>query len=163
MSEEHSQVTNIQAVIEEVAEEGRLKGLLSADEKALVRIFESRISHSGPLPSPETLAAYVKVLPSAAERIMSMAEGQSSHRRAMEEAVILGNVRAQARGVWCAFFLALTGMLAGFYLALRGQGLTGFSIFLTSLATLVGTFIFARVDQRKERQEKHSADADEEG
>jgi uncharacterized membrane protein len=85
-----------------------------------------------------------------------MAESQSTHRQAIEKAVILGNVSAQTRGVWFAFLLALTGILAGFYLELHGHRLTGFGFFLTSLAALVGTFVFGRLDQRKERQEKQS-------
>jgi hypothetical protein len=39
---------------------------------------------------------------------------------------------------------------------LHGHRLTGFGFFLTSLAALTGTFVFGRLDQRNERQEKQS-------
>jgi len=89
-----------------------------------------------------------------------MAESQSRHRQDMEKVVILGNVSAQSRGVWLAFILALTGMLLGFGLELLGHRLTGFASFFSSLAALVGTFVFGRLEQRREREQNQSSGAD---
>jgi len=158
MPDEHSQVTDLQAVIGEVAEGSLESPLSAAEQRQIVRLVHSSISHSGPLPSPERLAAYEQVLPGSAKRIFLMAETQSAHRQEMEKAVILGNVSAQSRGVWLAFTLAITGMLLGFCLELRGHRLTGFGFFLSSLAALVGTFVVGRLEQRKERQETQSPD-----
>ena len=41
-------------------------------------------AYSGPLPTPETLAAYGQAIPGAAERILSMAEDEQAHRQAMD-------------------------------------------------------------------------------
>lgn len=40
--------------------------------------------HSGPLPDPSTLAAYERMHPGTAERIIQMAERQQSHRMQLE-------------------------------------------------------------------------------
>jgi len=165
MPEEHSEFTNLrlEAVeADKTEKEGPLDGPLSPEQIALVQVIQRRFSHSGPLPSPETLAAYEKVLPGAAERIVRMAETQSSHRHKMESAVILGNVRAQSLGMWFAFLLALAGILGGLYLALHGHSLTGFGTLFFSLAALVGTFVLGKREQRKELQEKQSLDSNDE-
>lgn len=44
----------------------------------------------GPLPPPDILEAYDKVVPNGADRIMSLAERQSQHRQDMEARVIEG-------------------------------------------------------------------------
>jgi uncharacterized membrane protein len=41
-------------------------------------------SWSGPLPPPQAFAAYEEIHPGAAERILTAAEQEASHRRAME-------------------------------------------------------------------------------
>lgn len=45
--------------------------------------------HSGPIPDPMTLERYDQILPGAAERIIKMAEDQSTHRREIEKIVII--------------------------------------------------------------------------
>ncbi|MBW2608107.1 MAG: DUF2335 domain-containing protein [Deltaproteobacteria bacterium] len=47
---------------------------------------------SWPLPPPEILAKYNSVLPDAAERIISMAENQATHRQRIESKVIESNI-----------------------------------------------------------------------
>lgn len=49
-------------------------------------------SFSGPLPPPKHLAEYERILPGAAERIFRMAEDQATHRRSLEQAVVMGDV-----------------------------------------------------------------------
>ena len=45
------------------------------------------IERSGPLPSPEDFERYEKILPGAAERILSMAEHQQQHRFEIEKSL----------------------------------------------------------------------------
>lgn len=40
--------------------------------------------HHGPLPHPEVLRQYDQLSPGAADRIITMAEGEAAHRRQME-------------------------------------------------------------------------------
>ena len=44
---------------------------------------------SGPIPSPQILQQYNNIVPGAAERIIRMAEKQSDHRMALENAGII--------------------------------------------------------------------------
>ncbi|MFQ7172706.1 MAG: DUF2335 domain-containing protein [Thomasclavelia ramosa] len=46
------------------------------------------VSYSGPIPHPSDFEQYERVLPGAADRILTMAENQSAHRQTLEKAAI---------------------------------------------------------------------------
>jgi uncharacterized membrane protein len=71
------------------------------------------------------LAKYSAVVPNGAERIMAMAERQSSHREKLEAHVVNGNVASQTRGSWFAFILCLVALIGGFSLISQGKSVTG--------------------------------------
>ncbi len=56
----------------------------------------------GPLPSPEVLIKYNDAVPNGAERLLTMAESQATHRQTIELAVVQANVKAQARAQRCS-------------------------------------------------------------
>lgn len=85
--------------------------------------------HRGPLPPPEQLAEHNVVIPDGAERIMRMAEKQMAHR--------IGD------GKPCREKPA----------APRGDG-TGMVIGGTSLASLVGAFVYGKKQQAASLREK---------
>lgn len=45
-------------------------------------------AYAGPLPTPQTLAAFEGHIPGSAERILAMAEGEQKHRHVMERAQV---------------------------------------------------------------------------
>lgn len=55
---------------------------------------------SGPLPHPRHLNAYNEISPGAADRIIAMAENQSSHHITMEQNALKAEVNDQRRGMW---------------------------------------------------------------
>src|SRR5438552_14400200 len=57
---------------------------------------------SGPIPSPETLSQYDKIVPGAANRIIQMAETQAEHRRQLEDRTSRSQIRQSSRGQWMA-------------------------------------------------------------
>jgi uncharacterized membrane protein len=59
------------------------------------------------------LAAYNQLFPGCAERILAMAESQSSHRQDLERAVVHGNIADARRGQNYAFILGLSAILSG--------------------------------------------------
>ena len=59
------------------------------------RVSQS-VSFQGPIPPPQLLEQYSKVIPNGAERIMAMAESQLQHRQSLESAVVLANVKGHA-------------------------------------------------------------------
>ena len=76
--------------------------------------------HSGPLPSPETLAAYADILPDAAERIMQMAEKEQSQqhnidneRIRLSESALNKKVNNERLGLIIAGLLGVLAMACG--------------------------------------------------
>lgn len=66
---------------------------------------------SGPLPPPESFGRYEEILPGAADRILTMAEDQSRHRRQMETASLRGKQRLGLFGLMTSFYVFM-GLLA---------------------------------------------------
>lgn len=77
--------------------------------EVLARVIEQKFS--GPIPPPNIIAGYEKVIPGAADRIIRMAEQQSSHRQEMELMQIKAEIRDNLLGVIFAFGLGI-GCLA---------------------------------------------------
>jgi len=108
----------------------------------------------GPLPAPELLIKYNDAVPNGAERLLTMAEGQATHRQTLELAVVQGNIRAQARAQRYGFFITITVVAIGGWMVQQGKDLYGFATILGSLASLLGVFMWGRYRQEKERREK---------
>jgi hypothetical protein len=83
-----------------------------------------------------------------------MAERQSAHRQGLEKAVVESNCKAQGRGQWFAFILALVVICGGVYLLAEGRSLEGFAAIILAVGSLIGALIYGRTEQRKERENK---------
>jgi len=117
-----------------------------------------RMSHfSGPLPPPEALAGYEKILPGAADRIFKMAEDQNAHRRHLETTAIESKVSVQKWGLIGGLVVAMTAIGGGIYLTAHGMSGSGLAAIITPLAALVGVFIYGKTEQKKELKEKAEA------
>ncbi len=112
---------------------------------------------SGPLPPPSLLARYNDIIPSGAERILTMAERQSAHRENLEAQVVAGNLASQRRGSQYAFILALVAIGGGILLIHEGKSASGLATVISALAGPVSIFFYSQHKQSKERAEKADA------
>jgi uncharacterized membrane protein len=117
--------------------------------------------HSGPLPPPEQLASYDKVLPGLAERIvhrderiLTMAEKQAEHRQKLESFVITRNARSAAVGQALAFIIAIVFGSFAFVLGSNGHELSASVLGGAELVSLVTVFILGRRKQSQENASK---------
>lgn len=78
---------------------------------------EHRSTFIGPLPPPGDLELYGNIIPDGANRIMKMAENQSSHRMELEKMAMLSNVKRSITGLWLGFFIVLSIVAGSFYIA----------------------------------------------
>jgi uncharacterized membrane protein len=106
----------------------------------LVQIL-AHSAFSGPLPPPGMLAQYNDAVPDGADRIVKMAEEQSSHRRKIE-----------SRGQIFAFLLALVAIVGGIVLIALGRSAEGLVPLLSAIAGLIGLFIYGEVRARSTRR-----------
>jgi uncharacterized membrane protein len=131
---------------------------LSPEEKRAAIIHASLISQfSGPLPPPEELAKYDRILPGSADRIIRMAEQQSMHRQNLESVVLGANASSQKWGLICAFIIAMSAIWGGVWISLKGMSGAGLTTIITALAALVGVFVYGKSQQRKELRDKEQA------
>lgn len=105
---------------------------------------------AGPLPPPQVLKGYDEVQPGLANRIVEMAEANQKHRHGLEAIVIPASARAEARGQWFGFILALVILaIAAFFIA-NGLSVVGLSLIVADMVALVGLFVY--VHKAKERE-----------
>ena len=112
-------------------------------------------SFSGPLPPPEVLDKYNQIIPNGAERIMAMAEKQSSHRRQLEKTVITTDSRNSLLGIIFALIIGLATITIGGIVIYAGHGFAGTFLGSAGLTGLVSTFIYGTRQRRQERETKH--------
>jgi len=105
-----------------------------AQKKGRRMKFEHRELFTGPLPHPSILEKYEQTLPGAADRIIKMAENQSSHRQAIEKKVIDANVFNEKLGMVLAFIITAVIVVGSIFLIYSNRQIAGF-------ISLVGVFI----------------------
>lgn len=117
------------------------------------RVSQS-LTFQGPIPPPQLLEQYSKVIPNGAERIMAMAESQQKHRQSLESVVVLANVAAQSRGQVFAFLLAAVAISGGIWLIANDKNAAGLTSMISAVAGLLAVYVWGRVEQGRERTRK---------
>lgn len=105
---------------------------------------EKYSSFTGPLPPPEELGKYEAVLPGAADRVIRMAEGQAVHRQQIENEIVKGGHRGEARAQRFALIVALSALGLAAYSLHEHQPLLAFGIGGIDLVGLVAAFLVDR-------------------
>jgi len=128
-------------------------------EQSASRREERRVSFqvsgfSGPLPPPEALEHYNRILPGAADRLLTMAEGQTRHRQGLENRALHAKVWSERIGQVMAFILSMVALLGSLWLMSNGMWQAGFGVLLTTVIALVVAFIKGRQQQRTELERK---------
>jgi uncharacterized membrane protein len=138
-----------------VSEKSRLQRQFRQQQS--LQIQASRTQFTGPIPPPEILLKYNDALPSAAERIVAMAESQLKHRQTIERQVIESNCKAQQRGPIYGLVVCLAAIGGGIYLIHSGQSAAGLVSIISALAGLAIVFITGKAMQQKQLREQAAA------
>lgn len=80
---------------------------------------------SGPIPPPSVLEGYEQIVPGSAERIIRMAEAESTHRQALENRVLLGDLKEARLGQIFGFLIGIFAIGCGTYAAVNGSEIAG--------------------------------------
>lgn len=107
---------------------------------------------SGPIPPPSFLQAYEVIVPGSANRILSMAEQNSTHSIAMDrEQVALANrqIDSQATGRRYALYCFFGVIGVTFYAIYKGQSIVALGALIAEMVTLAGVFIVGRFFRKK--------------
>lgn len=125
----------------------------SPQQKTQVQEIQTQV-HKGPLPSPEVLFQYNEIVSGAAERILIMAESQAKHRQNLELIVVKAGSRDSLLGLIFGLIIGLAGIIGGVATIIAGQPEGGAVLGITSLASLIGVFVYGSRQRRLEREAK---------
>ncbi|WP_409523323.1 DUF2335 domain-containing protein [Nitrincola sp. MINF-07-Sa-05] len=100
--------------------------------------------YSGPIPPPRMLEHYESVQPGFADRIVSMAEKEQSHRHQLESRGVEGAVRKDARGQHYALITSVLLIVSCVFLIYTGHEVSGSILAGGSLTGLAYIFISGR-------------------
>jgi len=114
--------------------------------EAVTHLIQEKL-HIGPLPDPESLREYDQLINNGAERIMLMAENQSTHRIEIEKTVIKSREEQSRRGQSFAFFLAIFFGIIGLVLGILGHTYAAIAAFGLPVASIVTAFIKGKSKQ----------------
>lgn len=92
--------------------------------------------YSGPIPLPQIVDGWERVLPGAADRIMSMAEREQGHAHEMDRRAL----GLFGRGQIFALILGLAAIAVG---GIFGGG-WGFAVIVTAVGGIIGAFLLNR-------------------
>ncbi len=135
-------------------------------EHELIEHIEAKleaVSYSGPIPPPEAIARYNEIIPDGANRIMTMAEKQQSHRIAIEEKAIRSNIIESRLGQIFGFIIALICLSLGTYLTLNNHPKVGGVLLSATIVSLTTLFVVGKRQQAKslkQNEDVHIEDAD---
>ena len=106
---------------------------------------------SGPLPPPEHLERYEKLLPGITDRLLTIAEKQSDNRIQTERGVVDNVIRQK----WFKYISAVVAMFLlialGAYLAIKGLVWLAGIILTTTLLGVLAIFVLGQIPSNKKQ------------
>jgi len=117
------------------------------------------VTTTSPVPPAELLAGYNQHIPDGANRLFTMVEEQSKHRREIEKSVIETQNKATLRGQWIA--LGLVALLIGVavYFAFLGYAYLCWAILTTTIGRVLAVFVLGKKAQENSLREKNPQDS----
>ena len=99
-------------------------------------------TYEGPLPTPADFSAYKEALPSAPERIMTMAEEEQHYRHKINNKVVNFGIIESICGMIVAFIIVILCLGAAIYLALNNNA--GVAIVLIGAITSLAAIFYLK-------------------
>ncbi len=114
-------------------------------------VVATGISFSGPLPPPSVLEGYDRIVPGAAERLLSLVEADAKHQRELEFAALNAEVRGVRLGQVLGCLVVLAALTVAAFCVAYGQETAASTIGGTTVVSLAACFVLGR---RKETPPK---------
>ena len=105
--------------------------------------------YSGPLPPPEELQKYDKIVEGGAERIFNQFEKQTAHRHEIEKLIATAGIKNEKIGLILGFILALLALGFAIILVLMGKETLALISFLIEFLGIVAIFVYDRHYSKK--------------
>lgn len=122
-------------------------------DKLIAQRVES-MSYSEPIPPPHLLKEFNASIPNGADRIMKMAEQQSTHRMDLEKKVVTANNRDALLGVIFAGIIGIIIVIGSMFLIYNNKNIQGLGILLASAVAYISVFKKSKARDDKNLEEK---------
>ena len=136
----------------------------STQQDETVRIIQQLSHFSGPLPSPENLLNYDRIIPGTANRIIEMAEKNQEQRLYVDRIMAESDVKKSLRGQIFGFAVAVIAFTVATICAFLNQKEIGIASIGFSLVSIVSTFVLGRkskeIPKNKVKNRKKSKKAE---
>ena len=134
----------------------RQKAAIKAAQAIVIphQLQVTKSEFSGPLPPPSVLEHYNNIHPSAAKRIIIMAEKQAAHRQKLETKALDSGSRDSLLGLIFGLIIGLAAIGGGVLGMIKGAETGGGILSGLGLVSLVGVFVYGTRQRQKERQQK---------
>lgn len=107
----------------------------------------------GPIPPAEELEKYKRVVADAPERILAMAERQSSHRQSMEMKALNGKIWEGRLGLVAGIVVVSGCIIASIFLALNNKTTVACVIGGSTVVGLAGVFITGKIFDKQNKSQ----------
>lgn len=98
-------------------------------------------SFSGPLPSPDILEKYERIVPGSAQSLFDDFHKNSQHIRELEVTAVRGTIKKDARAQWMAYSLAVVMTGASMTCAAFFGPAMGIAMAVSSMPVTIGAFL----------------------
>jgi len=125
--------------------------------------------YSGPIPPPELLAAFEKVVPGLASKIVQWKEDESNHRRQLELTELEGNIKLKnrrfdekKRGQVLGFWIGTIAIISGTISIIFDHPLAGSFMGGGGVVSLVSAFLYSKRESIPAKKQETAEDNEEE-
>lgn len=146
-TEEEKENSDIQEILQEIPDDILFRVIadrIQQEPKEEVRKVVQTVSEhafSGPLPPPSMLNQYDSIQDGFADRIISMAESEQSHRQSLENKSVEAAIKTESRGQNYALAISLLIITGALYLIDSGKEVSGSLLAGGTLTGLAYIFI----------------------
>ena len=134
--------------IKEVANIIDNSDLTETQKIKVMNIVAKKEEYSGPIPHPDHLEKYEKILSGSANRILGMAENQSIHRQNIENKLLEAEIKYKNKGQNFGFIISIICIVGGIVMLFFGKNLQGFITLIGTVGVLISTFLYGNKNKK---------------
>lgn len=134
--------------IKEVANIIDNSDLTETQKIKVMNIVAKKEEYSGPIPHPDHLEKYEKILSGSANRILGMAENQSIHRQNIENKLLEAEIKYKNKGQNFGFIISIICIIGGIVMLFFGKNLQGFITLIGAVSMLISAFLYGNKNKK---------------